>query len=241
MERRTLTYEPASDRDISGFSGPSRGMLYEFLSYMFMKNPREDVIQHLGSDEQIAKLEGIGAAIQACGDMDELRVSLGELLEQIRSLRLIGQAGATRLREDYVRLLRGISRNYGPPPPYESVYRADMMMSNYASEVRAVYREAGLLIQGTEPPDHIGFELAFMAFLCDKEEEHRGGGDSQMADRYALLQKHFLHDHVLTWVPQFCRSILEYDSALYKAVASLTISWLDIEERRANDRKSDSP
>ncbi|OGS55752.1 MAG: hypothetical protein A3K60_04285 [Euryarchaeota archaeon RBG_19FT_COMBO_56_21] len=208
---------------------------------MFTQNPGSDFIQHLGSVEQIAKLERMDAALREHGGGEELTNRLGILMSQIRSLRDADQKGLTRLREDYVRLFRGISSNYGPPPPYESVYRSETMMSEHASEVRAIYREAGLEIQGTEPPDHIGFELAFMGYLCGKEEKHREDGDLRMARSLASLQDDFLYNHILKWVPQFCRNILRYESPLYGAVASLTISWLDIEERHVDERKPGSP
>lgn len=141
------------------------------------------------------------------------------------------------LQEDYARIFRGVRVEYGPPPPYESVYRSGIVMSNLASEVLVLYHNAGLDVRGGEPPDHIGFELAFMAYLCKKEEEYRNAGDLNNAANLVTLQDDFLSDHVLEWVPQFCTRVLGYDSVFYAAVADLTLNWLEFEEKNANDRK----
>jgi len=211
--------------------------MYGFLSYMVTQNPNRKFIDRLTDEEQLSRLKRLEETVGGDPDAEELRKNLAKLSSALRSL----QGGRdeqlmTRLREDYVRLFRGIRRGYGPPPPYESVYRSEIMMSEHASDVLNIYHRAGLEVRGGEPPDHIGFELAFMAFLCNKEEECREAGDLVSADGVRSLQHDFMSDHILRWMPQFCRNILSYDSGFYTAVAELTLSWLRLEEANARDR-----
>ncbi len=225
------------DQGVSYLSSGSRGAIYEFLSYMHTQNPSKDLSDRLSSEEQFAKLGVLEDIICGASRTEELRRSLRRLMSLLRSLRDKDEKQIINLQEDYARIFRGIRAEYGPPPPYESVYRSDIVMSNLASEVLALYNKAGLDVRGGEPPDHIGFELAFMAYLCEKEEEYRNTGDLSNATSIATLQDDFLSDHILQWVPQFCTRVLDYDSSFYAAVADLTLNWLEFEEKNSNERK----
>lgn len=238
MEHLERVNSVRRDQGISDFSSASRGAIYEFLSYMHTQNPNKDFIDSLSSDEQFAKLKKLGSIIGGGSSSEELRKSLQKLISALRSLRDKDEKRVVRLQEDYARLFRGIRRGYGPPPPYESVYMSELVMSNLASDVLTLYHKAGLEVRGGEPPDHIGFELSFMAYLCKKEEEYRNAGDLKNATGFTSFQNDFLSDHILTWVPQFCTKVLDYDSAFYAAVAELTLSWLQLEEKNVNDKKS---
>lgn len=220
------------------FSPSGRAMLYEFLSFMLTRNPSEDMVLHLTSDEQMSRLKKIESTIARDLPSDELRRSLRELISALGSMRDGDRGLITKLQEEHARLLRGIRKGYGPPPPYESVYRSGQLMSDHVSEVQALYRRAGLEVLGGEPPDHIGFELAFMAFLCRREEEYRSVGDSENAQKSASSQDDFLLDHIMKWVPQFCTNVLDHGSPFYGPVAELTMGWLRLEEKNANDRRS---
>lgn len=241
MTKQTPDETAETTRAGADAQGTNRGRLYEFLSYMFTQNPGEEFIDHLTSEEQIAKLDTLGRVLGENRRAERLHDNIEALLKQIRSLRRTDRNGIIRLREDYVRILRGVSKQHGPPPPYESVYRSGSLMSDHASEVLTIFRQYGLEVKGTEPPDHIGFELAFMGHLCNKEEEYLIEGNFEMADSLASSQTRFLSDHVLKWVPQFCNEVLKYDNGLYGALASLTASWLDLEERRLNEERPNSP
>lgn len=212
--------------------------MYEFLSYAYTQNPSASFLDSLRSIGFSTGLEELRKLFEGVPGSEELLEDLAVLRTAVSFSKERRDEVLPRLQEDYVRLFRGIRRGYGPPPPYESVYRSEHVMSDPTSDVLTLYHKAGLEVRGGEPPDHIGFELSFMAYLCKKEEEYRMAGDLMSATGFTSFQDDFLSDHILTWVPQFCTKILDYNSAFYAAVAELTMSWLLLEEKNTNDRKS---
>ena len=237
MIQEERTESRRDNQRLTGLPTGSRQELYRFLAYLFTQNPDRDFIDRLRSDEEIAQLQRFEDAIGEDSSMEELRGSLRRMISMLRSWRDEDQKRLTKLQEDHARLLRGISRHYGPPPPYESVYRSNVVMSDHASDVLTLYHRAGLDVRGSEPPDHIGLELAFMAYLCEKEDEHGSEGDRKKAIEFISFQREFLSGHIMKWIPQFCRNVPNHDSAFYTAVAELTTSWLRLEEKFTEEPK----
>jgi TorA maturation chaperone TorD len=92
---------------------------------------------------------------------------------------------AERLSQEYTRLFRGISAGLGPPPPYESLYRGDRLMGQFAEAVRRHYSAAGFgdLVPPTTLPDHLGTELQFLAMLSLREAEAEAEAERPRARR----------------------------------------------------------
>ncbi len=135
-----------------------------------------------------------------------------------------------RLSVEFTRLFRGIKRGYGPPPPYESVYREGRLMGETAVRVMKFYEKAGFGIIDEEagPQDYIGTELKFMSLLCLQESGAWEKGNRQNAFRIINLEKDFLEHHILTWVPEFCSLIRrETREKFYEGVAELTCDFLE--------------
>lgn len=126
----------------------------------------------------------------------------------------------------------------GPRPrtvhPYESVYRDSLavggqtfqrlLMGESVDRVRAFWSEAGLQPQNPRnyPPDHIGFELGFLAYVGQEFQET---GEQRCLD----LARRFLEEHVLPWVPTFCAELYALETAcFYRGVAQLTNGLLAI-------------
>lgn len=162
---------------------------------------------------------------------------LAEALDALRSFaraRLGGDAGQLhrQLRQEFAGLF------VGPLPrtvhPYESFYRDSLtvggetfqglLMGESVDKVRAFWGEAGVYCINpyNYPPDHIGLELAFVAYM--------GRGYLDIGEeRYLELTRRFLEEHVLTWVPEFCAELYAVDTArFYKPVAQLAEGLLAI-------------
>ncbi|TKJ30894.1 MAG: hypothetical protein CEE40_03380 [Chloroflexi bacterium B3_Chlor] len=162
---------------------------------------------------------------------------LTEALDALRSFaraRLGGDAGQLhrQLRQEFAGLF------VGPQPrtvhPYESFYRDSLtvgaetfqglLMGESVDKVRAFWAEAGVhcINPYNYPPDHIGLELAFVAYMG------RGYLDTG-EERYLELTRRFLEEHLLTWVPEFCAELYAVDTArFYKPVAQLAEGLLAI-------------
>jgi TorA maturation chaperone TorD len=115
----------------------------------------------------------------------------------------------SRLSREYTRLF------VAPRPllyPYESMYRgpSPRVMGDSTLDVVRRYREAGFSIPPgwRDLPDHVALELSFMGALAENEVERWRGGSHKPARALAHLQRRFMEDHLLPWVPEFCDAVL---------------------------------
>ncbi len=99
----------------------------------------------------------------------------------------------------------------------------------------------------TELPTHIGVELSFMSFLCEREAaalgdsrpdgQPQGGaaaetatGTDEILARVREFQTRFLQEHLNTWFPQLCGSIrAKAKGPLYRGLAEITEAFLAAE------------
>lgn len=150
----------------------------------------------------------------------------------IESIR--GREVTESLAVEFTRLFRGVKLGYGPPPPYESVYK----MSEGTSEVLEKYRKSGLAVAKElegELPDHISFELYFLSYLCNKEAESLRNNNENRAYEYRVQKNEFLQEHVIKWVPSFCERILkESENDFYKGAAKLTKEFVELDFNEFN-------
>jgi TorA maturation chaperone TorD len=129
-----------------------------------------------------------------------------------------------RLEFEYNRLFVGPARLIAPP--YESVYRTQehLVMGETILDVRRAYREIGLEARNAirEPEDHIAIELEYLTELQRRcligLEKH----DSREVLRMFRLERFFVEEHLLTWVPEFCSRIKEGSIAeVFRALADV--------------------
>ncbi len=114
-----------------------------------------------------------------------------------------------RIRETFTRLLVGPGKDY--VPPYASIYlnrnpyEKPTLWGPEAVRLQMEYEAAGLSFApgGLRIPDHLGVELQFVAFLCQKEVEAWQNGDVSQAQDWYRRQEIFAQEHLLTWLPSF--------------------------------------
>ncbi|MCK4475544.1 MAG: molecular chaperone TorD family protein [Methanophagales archaeon] len=117
-----------------------------------------------------------------------------------------------------------------PVQPYESWWMDGKLMGESLLKVKRACRKAGIVKSGdyAEPEDHIAFELKFMHYLC---EEELSSDNEERIEECLNLQKEFLNDHLLRWVPDFCDALYECElSNFYKGIAKLTKGFLLLED-----------
>ena len=83
----------------------------------------------------------------------------------------------------------------------------------------------------TGVPDHASVELEFMqrmtAWEADKWQQH----DRENAEYCLKVQRMFLDQHLLAWLPQFCDVVIKQaDIRFYAGVAELTKNFLEFEQ-----------
>jgi len=132
------------------------------------------------------------------------------------------------LVDEYIRLFIGPHRL--PVQPYESWWVDGKLMGESLLKVKRDYRKAGIVKSRdyAEPEDHIALELRFMHYLC--EEELSTDNEERFVE-CLNLQKDFLNEHLLRWVPDFCDALYECElSDFYKNIAKLTKGFLLLED-----------
>lgn len=192
--------------EISG----ARADFYAFLSRMFLEEPPRELADDIAHGRF---------------PLPEILTSNEDFNEGIKILQkfMKKETNAARMYEsmcsEYTRLF------LGPVPfmfPYESMYIDGSIMGKSHLAVKKEYRLAGLSkVDGFhEPEDHLSMELQFMSYLCKDQSKN-----------ILNLQKDFLNNHLLKWVPRFCDEIIEKSrSDFYKGIGRLVKGFLALEK-----------
>jgi TorA-specific chaperone len=124
----------------------------------------------------------------------------------------------------------------GPKPVHliESVHlgKDHLLYEEPYHEIMEAYRSLGFEKEKgfLEPEDHISVEFDFMAALCRWTSKTLESNDIKNAIAYLSLQKEFLRDHLIRWVPGLCKQIEDAaTSNLYKSVAQVTSGFIELD------------
>jgi len=196
-----------------------RGEAYLFLATLFANRPEVEALARMATiAEQSSGEEGCA----------------GEIIAALRGEPDL-EALTLRLATEHTRLFRGVREGYGPPPPYESLWREGQMMGDSTVAVATAFLEAGYAYDGAWGPcDHLAEELRFMAALCNAEDD--GGVLEQQAA--------FVERHLSAWVPTYCHALAEQArEPLYRALARVTAAIVaeDAEHLRTHESQRDRP
>lgn len=153
---------------------------------------------------------------------------------QLRDFALAAQASSLEevtadLRAEYVAMFFASWRRV--LAPFESVYRSEAhgLLQAPSQELARLYELEGLELQAgfSEPADHVALELAYMGYLCERSLTAARQDNTLATGGWLAKQRCFLDDHLLPWIPDFCRDLENKTTSLfYKGVASLTLEFL---------------
>jgi TorA maturation chaperone TorD len=117
--------------------------------------------------------------------------------------------------------------------PYESFYTRDdqMIESGGDNPVVELYNALDFRVELDKArvvsPDHIGVELEFMYMLCVAMEKAIEADDNEGLAELFNIQKRFLEDHLLKWVPMYLINMKkESRTPLYHDGAELAMEFL---------------
>jgi len=211
MHHERNNEEFANLTDLSNLA-EKRAKIYWFLAEFYNVKPTIDFLKE--RRERILNLHYHD---------DEDLMKLNDFLNKFDDSEIVN------LQVEFTRLFRGIKRGYGPPPPYESIYRGEQRVcGEWTFRVMTFYHDCGfgVIDDSVGPQDHITAELKFMAMLCIKEKESlkQNNGSSIHWMRKEL---HFLENHILQWVPRYCMTIEQENDGFYSAIARLTRRWVE--------------
>lgn len=113
----------------------------------------------------------------------------------------------------------------GPGRPrlalYESLYRHGRLLGPVTFTLQALYRAAGLEVVGAELPDHASVELAFLAYLAERE-----ASEPDQAAAWRQTARQFLRRHAGRWLPDLGRAIAASGDAVYTPIGQLLADLL---------------
>jgi TorA maturation chaperone TorD len=183
-----------------------RAEAYWFLSTLFAEPP---------SAEQLARM--VALAEQGQGE----QAGIGGAILAALGTEMDIAALAQRLAIEHTRLFLGIREGYGPPPPYESLWREGQMMGETTIAVLTAYAEAGFQPDGRwGPPDHLVEQLRFIATLANGEGDAWGSGQDDDAVWARERQAAFMTRHLHAWMPAYCQALeAQATEPLYQALA----------------------
>jgi TorA maturation chaperone TorD len=215
-------------------SSEARANMYRFFSAVYLSPIDEDLLRQLVDDVFL----------------DELSTLFGE--QAVAELRNFAATVSVEedlpsLRQEYMDLFAVPTGRY--VTPFEDVFRGKSaegkevrgpLLGERAIAVTRAYRGAGAEMESTckELPTHVGVELSFMNFLCEREAAaHRNQNSGAVPDRekeeradqkkHRELQFRFLRDHLNQWFPQLSSAIQNSAGGpLYRGLAALTEEFL---------------
>ncbi len=202
-----------------------RGHLYALLGLAYYREPTRKFIEGLAANDPFSPPTFLSVDEQIAGG---LRLLSGSLEACKRG---VSDRGMERLQGDHFQLFVGSGMPMAPP--WESFYRTEerLMVSNHTLGVRAFYERFGLVSErkDQEPEDHIGLELEFMGWLCDRYGQCVRKGDVREAALTLQAQRDFLDDHLLQWVARFCEEVARSAwTDFFHGMANLTegfVAW----------------
>jgi len=188
IDTRLAIYKFLADVLISPIAVPG----HDFVDRVFSAPLSLDVLD----DGSLTDASEGGRLLKKCAE----RFALGEHEEMQKEIAI-----------ERTRLFRGAVPVHGtqPPPPYEAFYLAPQKEPEHIVKVAKFYHEAGLQLGDFhDRPDYLGLELAFMAELCDRERRSRK--NPQNHREILAMEKEFLENHMLRWIPEYCQNVMEF-------------------------------
>jgi TorA maturation chaperone TorD len=191
----------------------ARQNVYDLLRCFFLQEPAQKFLQELKKEKMLKSLRGYHPELDEGVDLIESVLSSGQLSNFAPDLLL-----------EFSRLFVGPA----PIPLYESIYRSStgLLMQEETLAVRKKYMEAGLILPpgNSLPEDHIGVELEFIFYLCQKAAQTE---DAAGRDFLAKMQYRFFREHLMVWIAPLCdRLYQETPSPYFKGVAKVTKGFI---------------
>ncbi len=196
-----------------------RSNVYSLLATIYHKELTTTLLKQIKDPQFLRVLSDQGVQL---GD-DILQRSEDELIED--------------LAVEYTRLFLGPGKHISP---HESVHheRNDgdwgTLWGKDTVLVKKFIETAGLAYKSgySGLPDHISVELEFMHEVTRREAQAWEEKDNDGALYCLKMEKKFIEDHLVKWIPLFCDKIItQAELSFYREMAKLTKSFIELEKK----------
>jgi TorA maturation chaperone TorD len=195
-----------------------RSSLYGLLATVYRQEAGSELLKRIRDPQFLGVLSDLG--VDWSGDFS--RKSEEEILED--------------LAVEYAMLFLGPGKHISP---HESVHhqREDgqwgQLWGGSTVEVKKFIETAGFdyRTEFTGMPDHISAELEFMERVTEREEQAWKENDEKAALYCRKIEKKFIEEHLLKWIPDFCGKVTEAaELPFYRDMAVLTKQFMSFEK-----------
>lgn len=207
-----------TEKRISGYNN-NLEEIYSFLAIFYLQEPNFVLMTAL-LEKNIVFLQEI---LKGTDLYKQLELSYSEWLASPRFRRII--------KEEYIRLFK--NPMFSSLLPYETCnHNSNSLAKQYSRrdellcEIISFYNsdDGDFIPNSGEVADHISSELTFAAKIVGKEMKAVKSGDEVQVDNYAHLRCSFLANHMLVWLPNFCKDVNKKTrTAFYRTVTDITI------------------
>ena len=210
----------------------ARESVYRFLAGT-LSPPRTRLGQMIKDPANVDLVRESIEVIRAVWDRVPVKLGFGELpAEHLRIDLIVNglQRPVGEIQEEYDRVF-GLS--YSPDcSPYETEYYQNaepFFRAQQLADIAGFYRAFGIEPGSDLPdrPDHIAYELEFLAFVLTKKR------DANAADQVVVCDdifRKFFRDHIVWWVPSFATGLRRKgEGSMYAGVAELLAAFLPVE------------
>jgi TorA maturation chaperone TorD len=178
----------------------AHGLAYRFLGSVFSAPPEQALVRQIVDDDLFAEWP-------LPSEEADVRIGLALLRDHCRS---DGAALLAPLAGDYGRLFEIPGDAF--VRPWESVYRSKdhLLFERETEEVGRWYRRFGMEAPSadTEPPDHLGLELRFVAHLCGLAVAAQERSESGAFREVTGGLQGFLEDHLARWAGECLAGVI---------------------------------
>jgi putative dimethyl sulfoxide reductase chaperone len=188
----------------------ARAAFCSFLTIHFNVLPDEKFVKQMRRKEILSMLEVLPKDESVNADVSRGATLMYNFLKETYNDKPAQLS--EKLGVDRTRLYRGLSPQYGPPPPYEMVWSKKWQDVSLLQVLAGIYRENGLApsTEIVDRMDYLGLELEFIHALSMRETEAWQANKPEVANSLIEIQNKFFSEHLKQWVPDFVQKALEF-------------------------------
>ena len=195
-----------------------RSNIYGLLALIYRTEITRELLHNIKKQEFLSVLSDMGAELEN----DFLQKNEDELIED--------------LAVEYARLFIGPDKHISP---HESIHHdtgdgdCGQFWGRSTVEVKKFVETAGLEYKPdyTGMPDHISIEFEFMQQAAKREAQAREENDSDGLLYCLKMEKMFIEEHLLEWIPIFCDKVIsEAELPFYREIAKVTKNFMEFEK-----------
>ncbi|MEE8343324.1 MAG: molecular chaperone TorD family protein [Gammaproteobacteria bacterium] len=204
----------SNDTCSAGQLALARSGVYGFLASIYRDPPSKGFLEKVANPSFLSALSDIGIDLSP------------------DSIGLSNEHAVRDLAVEFTGLFIGPGKHISP---HESVHRKNEdggLWGRSTADVKYFIQRSGYKYRQefNGLPDHISVELEFMGSISGQEADGWSRKEAQMIKGTQQIQKTFLFEHLLNWLPQFCSKVTEAaELPYYRGMAMLTSRFMEFE------------